>query len=216
MSALISEDQFRKICPKTSPAKVKSVTDAVNKVCPLYGINTSDIFHEFFANLAEETGEFTSYEESLYYSTASRIMTVWPGRFKTLESAAPYVKNAKGLAMKVYGQRKDLGNITALDGWIFRGGGPIQLTGRSNFVNFGNWMAKKFGIFKTPEQWAELLRTNDEYGMHSACWIFAIAFKLIDEAEQDDMRTIVKKINGGMTNYPLRIHYYELCKKNIA
>jgi len=37
--------------------------------------------------------------------------------------------------------------------------------------------------------------------------------KLSDEAINDDMKTIVKRISGGLTNYPSRLRYYELAKK---
>jgi putative chitinase len=216
MNELITETQMAQICPKLSkfPIRIKSLTSLLNSICPIYGINTKDIFHEFFANLCEESGEFLHLEENLSYSI-DRMLAVWPTRFKSAASAKPYARNPKALAMKVYGGRKDLGNLTPEDGWLFRGGGPIQLTGRANFTNFARWMEKKFGIVKAPEVWADLLRTNDEYGIHSACWIFAIAMGLNDEAERDEMKTIVKRINGGLTNYPQRIHYYELAKKYI-
>jgi len=212
----ITADQLKQLCPKLNPTRINNLVSAFNIVCPLYGINTADIFHEFIANLCEESGEFTRYEENLNYSTADRLMAVWPKRFPSWKDAQLYVNNPKGLAMKVYGRRKDLGNITDEDGWLFRGAGPIQITGRQNFTEFALWMRKKFNILKTPEDWAQILRSSDEYGLHSACWIFAISKKLIDEAERDEMKTIVIRINGGLTNYPQRLKYYELAKKYIV
>jgi putative chitinase len=214
MSELISVEQLQKICPKLNIKRIAQLVPLLNGICPEYGINTPDIFHEFFANLLEESGEFLHYEENLNYSV-QRLMTVWPKRFPTEDSAKGYAMNAKALAMKVYGNRKDLGNQSEEDGWLFRGGGPIQLTGRANFTAFGNWMAKKYKTNLPPEKWAELLRTNDAYGIHSACWIFSIAMKLNDEAERDEMQAIVKRINGGLTNYATRMKYYNLCKQYI-
>ncbi len=216
MVVLITADQFKKICPSVNITRVNNLVPFFNTICPQYGINTADIFHEFFANLCEESGEFKRYEENLTYTTPERLMTVWPNRFPTRDSAIPYVHNPRDLAMLVYGMRKDLGNTSREDGFTFRGAGPIQITGRSNFTNFAEWMSRKFLIKKTPEQWAEILRSSDEYGVHSACWIFSIAFKLNDEAERDEMRSIVKRINGGYTNYPQRLKYYELAKKYIS
>lgn len=214
MSDLISAEQFQKICPKLNINRIKQLVPLINSICPQYGINTSNIFHEFFANLLEESGEFMHYEENLNY-TVDRLMTVWPKRFPSKDSALGYAMNPRALARKVYGNRKELGNLNEEDGWLFRGGGPIQLTGRTNFTNFGEWMKKTFALVKTPEVWAQILRSNDEYGLHSACWIFAIAMKLIDEAERDEMQTIVKRINGGLTNYKIRLGYYERCKQFI-
>lgn len=74
--------------------------------------------------------------ENLYYTTAKRIRAVWPSRFPTLAAAEPYVKNPRALANKVYNGR--LGNRPGTDdGWLFRGAGLVQLTGRTNFEKAG-------------------------------------------------------------------------------
>lgn len=216
LKVLITADQFKHICTKINIGRINNLVPYINDICPKYGIVNANIFHEFFANLCEESSEFSRYEENLHYSKPERLMVVWPHRFATIAEAQPYVNNPKGLAMKVYGRRKDLGNITDEDGWDFRGSGPIQITGRSNFTAFSVWMQNKFNIIKSPVDWGITLRTSDEYGMHSACWIFAIAKKLIDEAERDEMKEIVLRINGGYTNMAERIHYYGLAKKYIV
>lgn len=213
-TGLITEDQLKKVCASLKPDRISKFVALFNSICPTYGIISKDIFHEFLANICEESGEFKVYEENLNYS-AQRMTVVWAKRFPTVESAMPYAHNARSLAMKVYGNRKDLGNISDEDGFTFRGSGIIQMTGRSNFVNFGKWMESKFGIVNSPENWAELVRTSDEYSLHSACWIFSIAKKLNDEAERDEMKEIVKKINGGYTGYAERLRYYELAKKYV-
>jgi len=75
--------------------------------------------------------------ENLNYTTAAKIRQVWPSRFKTDSSAQPFVKQPKKLAIEVYGGR--LGNKTkpSEDGWIYRGGGWPQTTGRTNYAKFG-------------------------------------------------------------------------------
>jgi putative chitinase len=191
-----------------------SIAASLESVCPLYGISSPDIMHEFLARLLEECIEFSSFEEDLNYSSR-RLLQVWPTRFKTLADAQPYAMQPKKLAMKVYGCREDLGNITPEDGWIFRGSGPIQMTGRGNIESFGSWMKKKFGEDKTPEQWAELLRTSDHYGIHSACWLFAVAKNLIGYALTDQLEAIVKKINGGVNGLNETRKYYDKCRMLI-
>ena len=70
--------------------------------------------------------------ESLYYTSAQRLQVVWPGRFPTAREAQPFVRNSKKLANHVYNGR--LGNRPGTnDGWLFRGGGLDQLTGRRNY-----------------------------------------------------------------------------------
>ena len=212
----LTGDILRKICPALHPTRASRIAELLTEICPQYGINSADILHEFLANLCEECIEFARYEENLTYLKPERLMKVWPKRFKTRDATIPYLNNAKALAMYVYGKRQDLGNITREDGFTFRGSGPMQLTGKATITRFGNWMLKRFGIKKTPEIWAELLRTSDKYGIHSACWFFAIDKQLIDEAIDDKMEVIVRKISGGLTNYSERLRYYELCKKYIV
>lgn len=212
---IVTEAQFKQICPKLNPARITNLVKWINEICPVYGIVNADIFHEFFANLCEESGCFTRYEENLHYISVDRLVAVWPSRFPTTLHAQQYVNNPKGLAMKVYGKRKDLGNITDQDGWDFRGAGPIQITGRANFMAFANWMKEKFHVVKSPVDWALTLRSSDEYGIHSACWVFAISKKLIQLAINDNMKEIVRRINGGYTNMSTRMKHYEKIKQVI-
>jgi putative chitinase len=212
---LITGAILKQICPRLPIVRAELLAEYINTICPEYGINSADILHEFLANLAHESNQFTRYEENLNYS-ARRLTEVWPNRFPNIEVAEAYAMNPKKLAERVYGGRKDLGNEQPGDGFAFRGSGPIQLTGRYNFTAFARWMSKKFAIAKTAQEWANLLRTNDQYALHSACWLFAISKQLIDEAIDDNMKVIVKRINGGYVGMAERMEYYELCKKLIA
>lgn len=96
----------------------------------------------------ETGGSFGPTTENLNYTTAARIRAVWPKRFPTLASAEPYVRNPEKLANKVYGDRADIGNVNIGDGWLYRGRGLAQITGRGNYA--------KFGIEKNPEKALEL------------------------------------------------------------
>lgn len=82
----------------------------------------------------ETGGQFQPVSENLNYS-AKRLTEVWPSRFPTLAAAAPYANNPQKLANKVYGGR--LGNVDPSDGWLFRGRGLAQITGRENYARFG-------------------------------------------------------------------------------
>lgn len=215
---------LRQICPKLHPERAEKIAGHINVICPQYGINTADILHEFLANLVHECDEFTDYEEGLNYSVQGLIDGFKRHRI-SIEDANRYGRSAKHPADQkaigniIYGGewgKKNLGNILPGDGFMFRGSGSIQITGRANVQAFANWMLKKFGIKKTAEEWANLLRTSDEYSLHAACWFFAIAKKLIDEAINDFMKTIVERINGGLKGLPKRMQYYELCKKLIV
>lgn len=82
----------------------------------------------------ETGGRMEPIIENLNYS-AERITQVWPSRFPTLSSAKPYAHNPQSLANKVYGGR--MGNNTVNDGWMYRGRGLAQITGKTNYAKFG-------------------------------------------------------------------------------
>lgn len=210
---LISGPQLSKIAPTIKGSKAEAVAGMLSLICPEYGIDTPDIFHEFIANVLEECGEFSRFEENMNYS-AKRLMEVWPSRFRTLAEAEPYAMNGPKLAGKVYDGR--MGNIHPGDGWKFRGGGPIQLTGRNNYTLFTAYFNQRYGTSHTVEQIADLLRTDLSVGIHSACWIFAVVKKLIPMAIADNMKDIVKRINGGYTGLSKRTEYYNRAKLYIA
>lgn len=95
------------------------------------------LFHlaAIFSEVYHETGgKMQPVEENLNYS-AKRLTQVWPGRFPNLASAQPYANNPQKLANKVYGGR--MGNINPNDGWLFRGRGLPQITGRDNYRRAG-------------------------------------------------------------------------------
>ncbi len=208
---MITTDIIKNICPRCP--NPQEVANALDTIPPQYGINTPDIYHEFIARLAVECAQFTDFEENLSYS-ATRLTQVWSGRFPTIEAAAPYAHNPEKLANKVYGGR--LGNTLPGDGWRFAGAGPIQLTGRINVTNFTNYYNTKFNTQLAPEAMAVLLRTSLTIGIHSASWIFAISFKLIDEAIADDLVGIVKRIQGGVGGLAATKVFYDRAKRWVV
>ena len=90
-----------------------------------------DEIDDFLGQILHESGHLEHLEEGLSYS-AERLMQVWPSRFPTVADARPYARSPEALANKVYGGR--LGNVSAGDGWKYRGSGPIQITGKDNFA----------------------------------------------------------------------------------
>lgn len=93
------------------------------------------------ATAFHETGaRMTPIEENLVYTSAASIRRVWPSRFATDESAAPFVRQPQALANEVYNGR--MGNREGSDdGWTYRGRGYVQITGRDNYRRAGTSLA---------------------------------------------------------------------------
>lgn len=94
---------------------------------------------EWLGNIIHESSHLERLEENLNYS-AKRLTEVWPSRFPSIEAAQPFANNPRALANKVYGGR--MGNTRPDDGWLYRGRGPIQITGRDNYERVGNLMGQ--------------------------------------------------------------------------
>lgn len=90
--------------------------------------------------------------ENLTYTSAERIRAVWPTRFPTLASAAPFVRNPRALANKVYNGR--LGNREGSDdGWTYRGRGLVHPTGLTSYERAGR--AAGIDLVAEPDRAAE-------------------------------------------------------------
>lgn len=215
---------LRKICQAIPIDKANNIAALHVKVCPIYGINTADIFHEYIANELEESGGFARFTENLNYKTDSLIRLFGRHRI-SIEDAEKFGRNDKHAADQVaianclYGGewgKINLGNTQQGDGWLFRGGGPMQLTGRKAYQMFADYYNAKMKTSLTAEQISDLVRNNLEVGIHSSAWFFAIVKKLIPAAIADNFVFIVRQVNGGLINLDIREMYYERAKKYIA
>ena len=143
----------------------------------------------FLANIHNETGGMRRLEEVLSYS-AERIVEVWPSRFDTVQAARPYARNPRALANKVYGGR--MGNVGPDDGWIYRGRGPIQTTGRNNYVALGK--AIQIDVPVLVGEGSPLITRP---GCASSAVVFWTAMGANAMADRGDTRAIRIKANGG-------------------
>jgi putative chitinase len=212
---LITGDILKKICPTLSIEKANTLATIACVTCPKYKIDIPGILHEFIAQVAHESGEFSIKTENMYYSTPERIVEIWPSRFNLTGTggklnAKDYIRNPQKLANSVYANRMGNGDAASGDGFRYRGAGFLQLTGFESFKKYADYIKKNVA------DTADLVRNTDEYALDSACWEFAIDKSLNDEAERDEFITITKRINGGLTNLPDRQKYYERAKKYIV
>lgn len=107
-----------------------------------------------------------------------------------------------------YEGRKDLGNTHKGDGKLFKGRGPIQLTGRANYKKFGDILGLDF--ISNPEQVA-----THQVGFRVAglFWKLNGLNKLADE---ENFKLITKRINGGYNGLAERQAFYAKAKAVLA
>lgn len=169
--------------------------DALYDILPKYSITTERRVAHFLSQCAHESGGFKRLEENLNYS-AKALRAVF-GRYfgdAPKRDADEYARNPEMIANYVYNdefRRYKMGNTEEGDGWLFRGRGLKQLTGRENYTNFGR------SVGMTPEKAAVYVATP-EGAVESACWYWDTR-NLNDTADNspDDVKEMTKKINGG-------------------
>lgn len=212
---MITGQQLKAICPNLKQDRADLLAGLMSKSFPKYGIDNPARIQAFIAQVAHESGEFTIKTESMNYSTPERICAIWPSRFNMDGSIGKYnahnfIKNQEKLANTVYSGRMGNGDYSSGDGFRYRGGGNMQLTGKESYEKYAKFIGKDVG------ETADLVRSTDEYALDSACWEFAIDKQLNDEADRGEFITITKRINGGTIGIEERQKYYARAKSSIS
>jgi len=210
---LITSEQLRQIATTVKPERAVVMAGLLNKICPKYGIDTKGEFHEFLGQLLHESGEFRAKTENMNYS-AQRLRMVWPKRFPSLEFAQKYAFKPVELANYVYGGR--MGNNRQGDGWRFRGGCFMGVTGKETYTLYTNYVNQRDRTTLNVGQVVDLIRTSDEWALDASCWVFSVRLELNDEAAADKQDLITLRINGGYIGKQSRDEYTALAKKTIA
>ena len=138
--------------------------------------------------------------ENLNYG-ASGLIRVFRKYFTDLE-AINYENQPQRIANRVYANRMGNGNEKSGEGWLYRGRGFIQITGKENYFRLAN--DTDIDCFKNPD-----LLLEEANSMISALWFWDKA-KLNRLADKDDLRGITKRINGGFNGLA---HRQELLTK---
>ncbi len=206
MSALMSAEEWREVLIQcnvkviTATAWAPVFADVVKDTSFSQGVDEID---DFLGQVLHESAGLTRLEENLSYS-ADRLCKVWPSRFHTIEEARPYERNPQALANFVYGGR--MGNVHPGDGWLYRGRGPIQLTGKDNYVFVGDLIGQDLaGI---PD-----LMVQPRFALEAtiAWWEDRIPDTMIGDVEK-----VTKRVNGGLIGLADREALTEAAREALA
>lgn len=152
----------------------------------------------FLAQIGHESGGLQTMSENLNYS-AEGLLKTWPTRF-TAATAAACARNPEKIANIVYANR--MGNTAPGDGWKYRGRGPIQITGKNNYLACGK--ALGIDLVSNPEKLEQ-----PEYAARSAAWFWE-SNGLNSLADADRFTDITRRINGGTNGMEDRKQRYNL------
>ncbi len=158
----------------------------------------------WLATLAHESARFTRLVESLNYS-AEGLAATWPARYADMTGqpnalAQSIARKPATIASLTYANRMGNGPSATGDGWIYRGRGLIQITGRDNYDRSGD--ALGLDLILNPE------RLEDPYyaALSAAEWWHRHGCNAL--ADTGDLAAVTRKVNGGLTGLDDRLKLY--------
>jgi putative chitinase len=198
--------QLRQLLPKNK--YVEHWYDALSVLLPDYDINTPRRVAAFIAQCSHESGGFAVLQENLNYKPQA-LRRLFPKYFTDDVIAGQYCakpNKQEAIANRIYANRMGNGDESSGDGYRFRGRGLIQLTGRSNYQNFADSIEVDGRPLKIDEVPAYL--ETFEGAAQSACWFWETN-NLNKWADEGDILTLTKRINGGTIGLEDRKKHYE-------
>lgn len=178
------------VCPGSHRDIVDMVANHADEQFQRHNITNVARQAHLLGNMAVETAGFKALEENLNY-TAQRLLKVFPTHF-TPESAANAAHNPKMIANIAYGGRMENRPGTD-DGWLFRGKGLLQTTGRRNTAR----LAKQLGI---SAEVAAAWLIDPDHALEAACATFVMlgaAAKADRGIDPGTIKIVRQSINGG-------------------
>jgi putative chitinase len=214
MRAIIEYQRLKGLKPDGVIGKI--TLNAIKQDCNI----KSDIeLAHFMGQCHHETGGFRAVTENLNYS-ADGLITTFRSDFdinknRIIEAnerlkANQLARNPKAIANFVYANQNGNGNEASGDGWLYRGRGAIQLTGRANYQLFARYV-------NDPEVMINPDIVATKYFFKSADFFFD-RNKLWDIAKQGTTDAIItqltRRINGATKGLQDRIvqtkHYLNI------
>ncbi|AXA25896.1 MULTISPECIES: glycoside hydrolase family 19 protein [Pseudomonas] len=203
----VTEKQLQQILPNAS-RQAGVFVPALNATMGKYGIVGRQRMAAFIAQIGHESGQLRTLVESLNYR-ADRIRQIGQAspegsRWRSLVPRADELAGKpERFANAAYGGRMGNRPEASGDGWLFRGRGLIQVTGRSNYAACSEALFGDSRLLNTPE-----LLEHPVYAALSAGWFWQKE-GLNSLADKGDLLAITKRINGGTSGFDGRKALYE-------
>lgn len=202
---ILKQEQLEKLLPDNK--HLPEWFAALTELLPKYEINTVNRIAGFIAQCSHESAKFTVIKENLNYGAAG-LRSTFRKYFPTDALAAQYQRQPEKIANLVYANRMGNGPESSGDGFRYCGRGLIQLTGHDNYAKFAE------SIDKTLEETSAYMSTFAG-AAESACW-FWHERKLNVDCDNDDIKTMTTKINGGTNGIEERTQNYSRAKQLLG
>lgn len=201
-----------KTVERVAPKADKNYLGAIRRGEQLFNdhhITTPLRMAHFLAQALHETGGFRILRENMNYSAKRMIKIFGVGNHSaavTAAEAATLANHPEAIADRVYGlgnprKARELGNTTLGDGFLYRGNGVLQTTGRGNHKRMGDACGVNF-------EGDPGLVTNPDHALKPAL-IEWTQHNLNSFADKNDIRTTTRRINGGFNGLSEREAWFD-------
>jgi len=171
----------------TAPAGSGVSVDQLRRIMPNLSQQKAEQYLPHINNAMAEAGITTKNQKAAFLAQLAHES----GQLRYMEEIA---------SGSAYEGRRDLGNTQPGDGTRFKGRGPIQLTGRSNYRAAGQ--ALGIDLENNPRRAAD-----PDVGFRTAAWFWK-SRGLNSLAEAGNFREVTRRINGGYNGLSDRQSYY--------
>lgn len=175
------------------PGLLQGIAAASDAVFAKYGVSTPLQVAHLMAQFSMECAQGLEMTEDLNYS-AQGLLDTFPNHF-TPETAARAAHNPRIIAQIAYGGRMGNAPPPSDDGYLFRGTGLSQVTGRDGFTTLHNFLAANgsdLDILQDPELLIDPDRAL-ECGVADMARLGCLPF-----AAADDIVGVTRHLNGGL------------------
>ncbi len=203
---LVTSADIKRISPKAKDELVQAFVSGEAEF-EKAGITTRLRMAHFLSQVLVETGGLRAIDENLNYSY-KRALAVFSRKTLPELKARELAGNPRGFANWVYGNRLGNRGRDTDDGWLYRGSGYIQLTGRDNFIRRGK--AIEIALADSPD-----LAREPQKGLIAAI-AFWDALKLNGISDDNDLYLIRKRVNGPAAHgYPEAKVWFAIAWKKV-
>jgi putative chitinase len=143
---MLTPDILRRMWPRAPQSKIDAICSIAATEFAYSGITEARVVVQLMANISHENGAGTIIRENGNYSAPRIVQVFGVGKSSarvTEDEAQMLAHNPRALFERVYNLpgspklAKELGNKAPGDGYKYRGGGDLQLTGRANYERIG-------------------------------------------------------------------------------
>jgi putative chitinase len=183
---MITADRLRRFAPGIKTPDIHAAALEAARITS--SVNTTRRLCHFMGQIFVETGGMKSMIENLNYKNPQRLDAIFSAVHGTADARALIKRGPEAIANRVYANRIGNGNEASGDGFLYRGSGYKQLTGRANYRDIGRIVGLDL------ESHPELAR--EPVSAAKVAFAFWDARACSPLADNGDVEEITERVNG--------------------